>query len=41
MMVVAVPASEDRGLEAFSRADLVLGSLEDLTEEWLDQRFAR
>ncbi|HEV2427639.1 MAG TPA: hexitol phosphatase HxpB [Acidimicrobiales bacterium] len=41
MTVVAVPASEDRGLDAFAGADLVLDSLEQLTEAWLDERFAR
>jgi sugar-phosphatase len=40
MTVVAVPTTSDRALAAFSLADLVLDSLEDLSEEWLDERFA-
>jgi sugar-phosphatase len=40
MMVVAVPTRSDRSLAAFSLADLVLDSLEDLSEVWLDERFA-
>jgi sugar-phosphatase len=40
MTVVAVPTASDRSLAAFSLADLVLDSLEDLSEEWLDERFA-
>lgn len=40
MTVVAVPTPEDRGLDAFAAADLVLGSLEELSEAWLDERFA-
>lgn len=39
MCVVAVPTHEDRGQPAFSIADLVLGSLEELRPEWLDQKF--
>jgi sugar-phosphatase len=40
MTVVAVPTTSDRALAAFSLADLVLDSLEDLSEDWLDERFA-
>lgn len=40
MSVVAVPTSEDHHQPAFSLADLVLGSLEDLMSEWLDDEFA-
>ncbi len=40
MTVAAVPAKEDRQLAAFAIADLVLDSLEDLDESWLDERFA-
>lgn len=40
MVVVAVPASEDRHLAAFEQADLVLSSLDDLDESWLEERFA-
>lgn len=40
MTVVAVPAKEDRHLAAFAIADLVVDSLEDLDEAWLDERFA-
>lgn len=40
MCVVAVPTSEDRNEPEFALADLVLTSLEDLTPEWLDERFA-
>ena len=40
MTVVAVPTASDRLLAAFSLADLVLDSLEELSEEWLDERFA-
>ena len=40
MTVVAVPAPADRELAVFSIADLVLASLEDLEEAWLDERFA-
>jgi HAD superfamily hydrolase (TIGR01509 family) len=41
MTVVAVPVHEDRGQPAFALADLVLGSLEELSSEWMDERFAR
>jgi sugar-phosphatase len=40
MCVVAVPTFEDRLEPEFALADLVLTSLEDLTPEWLDERFA-
>jgi len=40
MCVVAVPTCEDRLEPEFALADLVLASLEDLTPEWLDERFA-
>jgi HAD superfamily hydrolase (TIGR01509 family) len=40
MTVIAVPVEEDRKHPAFALADLELDSLEDLSEEWLDQRFA-
>jgi sugar-phosphatase len=40
MTVIAVPTSEDRARPEFAIADLVLGSLEELTPEWLDERFA-
>jgi len=39
MCVVAVPTSDDRNQPEFALADQVLDSLEDLTPEWLDQRF--
>lgn len=39
MSVLAVPAVEDRGDSTFLLADLVLSSLEELTETWLDERF--
>lgn len=39
MTVVAVPAKEDRGQPAFHLADLVLDTLEDLDEAWLDRLF--
>lgn len=39
MRVVAVPASEDRANAAFSLADLVLDSLDELDEAWLDEQF--
>jgi hypothetical protein len=41
MCVVAVPTPEDRAQPAFSLAELVLDSLEELRPEWLDERFAR
>ena len=40
MTVIAVPVIEDRERPAFAIADLVLSSLEELTPEWLDERFA-
>jgi mannitol-1-/sugar-/sorbitol-6-/2-deoxyglucose-6-phosphatase len=40
MRVVAVPAPEDRGAVEFLLADLVLDTLEDLSDEWLDEQFA-
>jgi mannitol-1-/sugar-/sorbitol-6-/2-deoxyglucose-6-phosphatase len=40
MTCVAVPAHEERGAVAFQKAALVLGSLEELDDEWLDARFA-
>jgi len=40
MCVIAVPTFEDRLEAAFALADLVLTSLEDLTPEWFDERFA-
>lgn len=40
MTVLAVPTSEDRARPEFAIADLVLNSLEELTPEWLDERFA-
>ncbi len=39
MTVVAVPTPSDRHFAAFSLADLVLDSLEDLSEQWLDDHF--
>ncbi|NNN08627.1 MAG: hexitol phosphatase HxpB [Acidimicrobiaceae bacterium] len=39
MTVVAVPTVSDRSLAAFSLADLVLSSLEELSEEWLNEHF--
>jgi HAD superfamily hydrolase (TIGR01509 family) len=39
MSVVAVPTKEDRVQPAFSLAELVLGSLEELLPEWLDYQF--
>ena len=39
MSVVAVPAAEDRDLPAFAMADLVLGSLAELSADWLDRWF--
>jgi mannitol-1-/sugar-/sorbitol-6-/2-deoxyglucose-6-phosphatase len=41
MTVVAVPVPEDVAEAAFSLADLVLGSLEELEPAWLDERFGR
>jgi len=40
MMCVAVPVSEERHLPAFAIADLVLGSLDELSVQWLDDQFA-
>jgi len=40
MTVVAVPSAEDRNLAEFALAQLVLDSLEGLTTDWLDERFA-
>lgn len=40
MTVVAVPTPSDRPMADFGIADLVLGSLEDLDEAWLNRRFA-
>ena len=40
MSVVAVPVIEDSDQAAFALADLVLGSLEELSEEWLDEQFS-
>jgi len=40
MSVVAVPTPEDRDGVEFLLADLVLDSLEALSPEWLDERFA-
>lgn len=40
MTVIAVPTAPDRALPAFSLADLVLDSLDDLSESWLDEHFA-
>jgi mannitol-1-/sugar-/sorbitol-6-/2-deoxyglucose-6-phosphatase len=40
MSVVAVPTPEDRAAVEFLLADLVLDTLEELTPQWLDQRFA-
>ncbi len=40
MTVIAVPTSLDRIFPEFALADLVLDSLEQLSEEWLDARFA-
>lgn len=41
MNVVAVPVEEDRSQVAFALADLVLDSLEDLSEDWLDEQFSQ
>lgn len=40
MQVIAVPTPEDRSMPAFLLADLVLDSLDELSEHWLDERFA-
>ncbi len=41
MRVVAVPAASDAALPEFALADLVLSSLADLDEPWLDEAFGR
>ena len=41
MMCVAVPVVEDLSLPAFALADIVLESLVDLDEAWLDTYFDR
>jgi len=41
MTCVAVPVAEERRMPAFQIADLVLESLEDLSTDWLDERFSR
>jgi sugar-phosphatase len=40
MTVIAVPVDEDRHQAAYALADLVLDSLEELSSEWLDERFS-
>jgi sugar-phosphatase len=40
MEVIAVPTPDDRSMPAFLLADLVLTSLDELSVEWLDGRFA-
>jgi HAD superfamily hydrolase (TIGR01509 family) len=40
MHVVAVPTLEDRDEVEFLLADLVLDTLEDLSDQWLDEQFA-
>jgi sugar-phosphatase len=40
MSVIAVPTRHDRPMPEFALADLVLDSLEELSAEWLDERFA-
>jgi sugar-phosphatase len=40
MSVIAVPTHDDRAHTEFLLADLVLDSLEELTLEWLGERFA-
>jgi mannitol-1-/sugar-/sorbitol-6-/2-deoxyglucose-6-phosphatase len=40
MHVVAVPTEGDRDEVEFLLADLVLDTLEDLSEQWLDEQFA-
>lgn len=40
MSVVAVPTPEDRSEAEFLLADLVLDSLDELSPQWLDERFA-
>jgi beta-phosphoglucomutase-like phosphatase (HAD superfamily) len=39
MTVIAVPTSEDAPRPEFALADLVLGSLEELSPSWLDEHF--
>jgi sugar-phosphatase len=39
MTCVAVPTPDERSLPAFGIADLVLASLDDLSRDWLDERF--
>jgi sugar-phosphatase len=41
MTVVAVPVDADRQLPAFGLADVVLGSLDELSVQWLDDAFGR
>lgn len=41
MTVVAVPTLEDQGEPAFALADLILGSLDELSPQWLDEQFGR
>jgi len=40
MTCVAVPVADELRMPAFQIADLVLNSLDELTPEWLDERFA-
>ncbi len=40
MTVIAVPTIDDRARAEFAIADLVLNSLDEVTSEWLDARFA-
>ena len=40
MTCVAVPVADELRMPAFQIADLVLNSLNELTPEWLDERFA-
>jgi HAD superfamily hydrolase (TIGR01509 family) len=40
MSVVAVPTPDERAAVEFLLADLVLDTLEDLSVDWLDERFA-
>jgi sugar-phosphatase len=39
MTCVAVPAADERDDDAFALATLLLGSLEELTDGWLDERY--
>lgn len=41
MGCVAVPAQEERGEPSFERATIVLGSLDELDDAWLSERFGR